>query len=1083
MTPRSPIPVVFLLSVLGGLEVAAVAGPARLSFNEHIQPILSENCYQCHGLDAKGRKGDLRLDAAEYAFAPREDGPVIVKGDPDRSPLIRRIESKDEKYMMPPPEAHKSLQPAEIALLRQWIKDGAPYEKHWAFIPPERPALPDTRLQGWARNAIDAYVLEKLEREGLQPAPEADAYALIRRVAYDLTGLPPTPAEIEAFVSDPSPGAYERLVDRLLASPRYGEHRAHYWLDAARHADTTGTHRDPLRQTWPYRDYVIASYNANRPFDQFAREQLAGDLYPADNYDQLVATGFNRAHITTSAVGEVTEDLQMHNVTDRVNTFATVFLGLTAGCAACHDHKFDPVTQKDYYALGAFFNNSLDPPADNEDPTHFPTIKLPPAAKAPRAKAVLKQRAEVERKLAARTARVDASIRAWIASGEAQKLPVVSTEQLRARFRFDEGRGSVVRNSAPGATPVEYTLEKDPPWWTYEAVKHWPPLRLATTTRLPANQLGDFEASDAFTVAGWFKPRTGRPSRQGALLSRYSLAGKGRGWDLYWNYADPKGTNPNQRWAQGRLIVNLVADGPDNAISVRAPRVFGRIEWVHLAATYDGSGKAAGLRLYVNGELQDLEIIKDNLNGSIRTDAPLQLARRTDGPTEKESDRSPMLEAAFQDIRLYGRILTGDEIRGTMDRDVVAELVARPEATWNADDRRVVQNYFLRHVDPEARALLVEKARLDQEIEALGEGGVESNIFRERDVMASGYVLDRGIYNQRKDRVWANVPAFLPPLPAGASRDRLGLAQWLFAANNPLTARVTVNRMWSELFGTGIVATLGDFGTIGQRPSHPRLLDWLAVDFRESGWDVKRFYKQVVMSATYRQSARVSPELRERDPDNRLFARGPRFRLDAEMIRDGALLAGGLLVEKPGGPAVHMYEPPGIWEAMSMTGSNTRTHKQSEGDGLYRRSVYTFVKRFSAPPILATFDAPKRDVCVVQRERTNTPLQALLTLNAPHFLEASRHLAQRAMHLGDTTPEQKIDFMAQSLLTAPLKAPQRSILLRSYESFHESFTEERAREYVKVGDSPVDATLPVRELAAWTVVANQLLNTDQALNK
>jgi hypothetical protein len=442
-----------------------------------------------------------------------------------------------------------------------------------------------------------------------------------------------------------------------------------------------------------------------------------------------------------------------------------------------------------------------------------------------------------------------------------------------------------------------------------------------------------------------------------------------------------------------------------------------------------------------------------------------------------------MLEAAFQDIRLYGRILTGDEIRGTMDRDVVAELVARPEATWNADDRRVVQNYFLRHVDPEAKALLVEKARLDRELEALGEGGVESNIFRERDVMASGYVLDRGIYNQRKDRVWANVPAFLPPLPAGASRDRLGLAQWLFAAENPLTARVTVNRMWSELFGTGIVATLGDFGTIGQRPTHPRLLDWLAVDFRESGWDVKRFYKQVVMSATYRQSARVSPELRERDPDNRLFARGPRFRLDAEMIRDGALLAGGLLVEKPGGPAVHMYEPAGIWEAMSMTGSNTRTHKQSEGDGLYRRSVYTFVKRFSAPPILATFDASKRDVCVVQRERTNTPLQALLTLNAPHFLEASRHLAQRAMRLGDTNPEQKIDFMAQSLLTAPLKAPQRSILLQSYESFRESFTEERAREYVHVGDSPVDATLPVRELAAWTVVANQLLNTDQALNK
>jgi len=1089
MSLRLSITVATFLAVSGGLGAgagtvaAAEAKPAKLSFNEHIQPILSENCYQCHGTDAKGRKGELRLDTAEFAFAPRPDGPVIFKGDPDRSPLIRRIESKDEKYVMPPPEAHKSLKPAEVALLRQWIREGAPYERHWAFLRPERPPLPASAQRGWGRNAIDAFVLEKLEREGLTPAPEADPHALIRRVTFDLTGLAPTPAEIEAFVSDTSPAAYERLVDRLLASPRYGEHRAHYWLDAARHADTTGTHRDPLRQTWPYRDYVIKSYNANKPFDQFAREQLAGDLYPADNFDQLVATGFNRAHITTSAVGEVTEDLQMHNVTDRANTFSTVFLGLTAGCAACHDHKFDPVTQKDYYALGAFFNNSLDPPADNEDPTHFPTISLPPAERSARAQAVLKQRAEIERQLAERTAQVDTLIRDWVASGAAARLPAVATEKLQARFRFDEGKGRVVRNSAPGANPAEYSLEKDPPWWTYEAVKHWPPMRLATTTRLPENRLGDFETTDAFTVAGWFKPRTGRPSRQGALISRYSLAGKGRGWDLYWDYADPKGTNPNQRWAQGRLIVNLVADGADNAITVRAPRVFGRVEWVHLAATYDGSGRAAGLKLYVNGELQDLEIIKDNLNGSMRTDAPLQLARRTDGPTEKEADRNPLLESAFQDIRLYGRVLTGEEIHGTMERDVVTELVARTEPTWNADDRRVVQNYFLRQVDPAAKALFVAKTRLDHELEQLGEGGVETNIFRERDVMASGYILDRGLYNQRKDRVWASVPAFLPPLPVGAAPDRLGLAQWLFAAENPLTARVTVNRMWQELFGTGIVATLGDFGVIGQRPSHPRLLDWLAVDFRESGWDVKRFYRQIVLSATYRQSARVTPELRERDPDNRLFARGPRFRLDAEMIRDSALLAGGLLVEKPGGPAVHMYEPPGIWEAMSMTGSNTRTHKQSEGDGLYRRSVYTFVKRFSAPPILATFDASKRDVCVVQRERTNTPLQALLTLNAPHFLEASRHLAQRAMHLADTNPGQKVDFMAQSLLTAPLRAPQRNLLVRSYERFRESFTEERAREYVTVGASPVDSTLPVRELAAWTVVANQLLNTDQALNK
>lgn len=1076
-----PVPAAaLLLAVLGPLALAA---SDRLSFNENIQPILSENCYPCHGMDAKGRKGELRLDGEEFAFAPREGGPAIVRGDPDRSLLIRRVESTDERKVMPPPEAHKHLKPAEIALLRRWIAEGARYEKHWAWLPPERPSRPVTRGAKWARQELDHFVLERLEGEGLAPAPEADRHALLRRVTFDLTGIAPTPEEIAAFVSDRSPDAYERVVERLLASPRYGEHRAHYWLDAARHADTTGTHRDPLRQTWPYRDYVIASYNANKPFDRFAREQLAGDLYPAESIDQLVATGFVRAHITTSAVGEVTEDLQMHNVTDRVNTFGTVFLGVTAGCAACHDHKFDPVTQKDYYQLAAFFNNSLDPPADNEDPTHFPTLTLPPPARAREVADVVRRRAELEQKLFARAAQADDLVARWISSGAAARLSPASTQGLVARFRFDEGQGSVVRNCAPGASPAEYTLEQDPPLWTYEAVRHWPPMRLATTTRMPPNGLGDFDATDAFTVAGWFKPRTGRLTRQGALVSRYSLAGKGRGWELYWDYADPKGVNPNQRWAQGRLILNLVHDGAAQSISVRAPRVFGRVEWVHLAASYDGSGRAAGVRLYVNGEQQDVEILKDNLTGSIRTPAPLQLARRTDGPSAKETDGNPLLEAAFQDLRLYARILSTDEIRGAMDRDVVTELLARGPSRWNPDERRVVTLYYLGQVDAESRKWRAEKARLDARLEALSEGGAETNILRERDVLASAYVLNRGVYNQRRERVWAALPAFLPPLPPGAPANRLGLAEWLFRPENPLTARVTVNRMWQEVFGSGLVTTLGDFGVVGQRPSHPRLLDWLAADFRESGWDVKRFYRQLVLSATYRQSARAGADLRERDPDNRLLARGPRFRLDAEMIRDSALAAGGLLVEKPGGPSVHMYEPPGIWEALSMTGSNTRTHRQSEGDGLYRRSVYTFVKRFSAPPILATFDASRRDVCVVQRERTNTPLQALLTLNAPHFLEASRHLATRALRLGDATPEQRIDFMAQSLLTTPLRPAQRDVLLRLLEGFRDSFTEPRAREFLRSGDSPVDESFPPRELAAWTVVAHQLLNTDQALTK
>ncbi|MBI4623252.1 MAG: DUF1553 domain-containing protein [Verrucomicrobia bacterium] len=1062
---------------------AANASAGTLSFNEHIQPILSEHCYQCHGADANTREAKLRLDREEFAFAPREDGPIIIKGEPDKSPLVRRIESTKEDEVMPPPKAHKDLNREEIALLRQWVKEGATYEKHWAYLRPEPAALPATRRQDWGHNAIDRFVLARLEKEGLSPSPEADKHALIRRVTFDLTGLPPTPEEIGAFVSDPAPSAYERLVDRLLASPRYGEHRAHYWLDAARHADTTGTHRDPFRRTWPYRDYVISSFNENKPFDRFTIEQIAGDLLPTENFDQLVATGFVRAHITTSAVGEVTEDLQMVNVAERVNTVSTVFLGLTSACAACHDHKFDPITQKEFYQLSAFFNNTMDPPADNEDPTHFPTVTLPPAGKAAAAGKIIKERAAVERQLMERMARGDEALKTWLASAAARNLKPISTEKLVVRFRFDEGQGSVVRNSAPGATPAGYTLEKDPPLWGYEVVKHWPPMRLATTTRLPANQLGDFDSTDAFSVSGWFKPRIGRLTRQGSLVSKMALGEKNRGWDLFWEYADAKDVNSNQRWAQGRLVVNLIHEGADNAITVRAPRVFGRVEWVHLGASYDGSGKAAGLRLYINGELQDVEIQKDQLAGSIRTSAPLQFARRTDGEGEKETDKNPLLESAYQDIRVYARQLSPDEIRGTMDRDVAAELLARPVAQWNADDRKVVSNYYFRNVDATAIALSSAKARLDAALEAVTHGGPDANITREKDAMAAAHVLERGVYNQRKERVWADVPAFLPPLPAAAARDRLGLAQWLVSPENPLTARVTVNRMWYEIFGSGIVATLGDFGVVGQRPSHRHLLDWLALDFEESGWNVKRFYKQVVMSATYRQSAKVTPELLEKDPANRLLARGPRFRLDAEMIRDSALAAGGLLVERIGGPSVNTYEPAGLWETMSMDGSNTRTHKPDSGDGLYRRSVYTFMKRFSTPSVLATFDASRRDVCVVQRERTNTPLQPLITLNAPHFLEASRHLATRAMRLPDTSPEQKIDFMAERLLTRPLPPGQRQVLLKSFDSFRQSFSELRAKEFVTVGESPVDSALPTRELAAWTVVASQLLNTDQALNK
>ena len=766
--------------------------------------------------------------------------------------------------------------------------------------------------------------------------------------------------------------------------------------------------------------------------------------------------------------------LQVQNVTDRVNTVSALFLGLTSSCAACHDHKFDPISQKEFYALGAFFNNSQDPPFDDEESAFFPTITLPKDDQRDAATALLKQRSVVQSKLGTRRARSDL-LDAWLAAPNAR---AVSEDRLVARFRFDEGKGDIVHNTAPGAQPAEYKTEGITPHWG-ELLKHWLSMRLAAPTELRLGQLGDFDTGDAFTVAGWFKPRVGRGTKKGTLIARTAMGEGNRGWEMVWD----DGTAPDfpklRRWPEGRLMINLAHDGA-NAISVRAPKVISRIEWSHLAFSYDGSGTAAGMRLFINGEPQQIEVLRDRLQGSIRTGVPLQLSHRTNG-TGKNVENSPLVETAFQDLRIYARRLDDDEVRRTVDEDFVAELLTRPRGRWSTNDRHTLSTFYFDHIDHDAIALREQLAQLDAKLEEATKGGVPAFVMREHDQLPMAHVLERGEYQRLKQRVLADVPAFLPPLPAGVKHDRLAFARWLVSPEHPLMSRVTVNRMWQELFGTGLVSTPGDFGTVGARPSDAALLDWLAVDFRESGWDVKRFYKQVLMSATYRQSARATPALIERDPANRLLARGPRFRLDGEMIRDSALAAGGLLREQIGGPAVNIYQPPNLWEIMSMDGSNTRTHVPGKGDALYRRSLYTFWKRTAAPPAFTTFDAPARESCIIQRERTDTPLQALAALNAPDFLEAARHLAARAMHA--VQDDARMDFMAARVLTQPLSERDRRVLRGTFERMRSEFTEQEARDYLRVGDSRPDTSLPVIDLAAWSVVASQLMNTDAALNK
>jgi mono/diheme cytochrome c family protein len=1042
-----------------------VKGP-KLSFNEHIQPILSDNCYACHGSDAGSRKGELRLDRPEDAFAARKTGPAIVKGNPARSPLIQRLHSKDPAEIMPPPETHKTLSPDQIAMLEQWVREGAEYEEHWAFVAPRRPAEPANARLGWARNAIDRFVLARLEKEALAPSAEAERSALLRRVTYDLTGLPPTPAEIEAFAADTAPDAYERVVDRLLASPRYGEHRARYWLDYARYADTHGMHLDNLRSIWPYRDYVIRAFNANKPFDQFTREQLAGDMLPARNLDQQLASAFIRAGISSGEGGTIVEELRVNNQRERVEAFGAVYLGLTTACAACHDHKFDPTSQKDHYQLSAFFNNLAENPSNDDRADWPPFIRWPDKDDRARYDETLARRAEVEAALMARRAQASDLIEKWIAAGAAAQP--VSTEGLQVQLRFDEQSGSTFHNTAPHPTFATTNGTGGVAFWG-EDTWFWPSYRMDTTTRIEIPNTADVDGSEAFSVGTWFMPRletaaSGSPST-GSILGRMDSTNGNRGWDL--GYSD------------GRLSFRMMHAEATSGIHLETNhRVLARGRWNHVLATYDGSGRAAGVRLYVDGELQDACVVRDALTGSVRTAVPFQLG-------SIHPDARPLRQSRFQDLRFYARELTRDEAPRVAREDYVAGLVKRAPDSWNEDERQAVADFYFAHRDSKTRELLAQLEPLEEELTELTKDGPIALVAEETPRLAYADVLDRGAYTARKERVRPDVPHFLPPLPPDAPHDRRGLAEWTMSEENPLTARVAVNRMWAELFGTGIVETTEDFGIVGSRPSHPQLLDWLAVEFRESGWDMKHIYRLLVTSAMYRQSAKVTPALLERDPKNRLLARGPRFRMDAEMLRDTALAASGLLVQKEGGPSVKPYQPPGVWEAGGYPSSNTTKYAQDTGDALYRRSLYSFWKRMATLPNMDAFDAPTRDVSCTRRQRTNTPVQALVTMNDVQWLEAARHLAENLVSELPTDDEARFRRLGQLMLARDWRPEEKAVLTRQLESFRATYTAnpESATELIAVGESKQTPGLPAPEVAAWMLVASTAFNLDATLNK
>ncbi len=1049
---------------------ASPAESGRLSFNTHIQPILSENCYHCHGPDSGTRepkKAPLRFDRPEFAFQPREDGStVIVKGKPEESMLVKLMKTQDPDLIMPPPKSHKKLTPDQIAIVERWIEQGAEYEEHWSFIPPRKPPVPPAAHAESVRNPIDSFIQAKLTEKNLTPSPPDDPRSLIRRAALDLTGLLPAAADVEAFAKNPSDEAYLAYLDKLFSSSAYAEHRTRYWLDYARYADTHGLHFDNARAIWPYRDYVIRSFAANKRYDAFVREQLAGDQIPAKSADEWIATGYIRCNVSTNEGGTIPEEIHANNTRDRAEAFGAAFLGLTVGCAACHDHKFDPVSQKDFYSLAAFFNNTSEKPWDENRADTRPILNVPEGqAKAALDALVASRSAEAAKYDALRRSAV-ARFGEWLRSGN--KPAAVPAEALELRLRFDEGKGDVVKNSAPGAKTPTYKATTNPLVWG-ESVWLWPAARIDIAGELVLPDQGDFEADHGFSAGSWINLRmkTGNATTgNGAILSRMGgpddLAH--RGWDVFID--------------GDKLVVHIIHQWPQHALRVEAPGI-PRGEWVHVGFTYDGSRSAKGLKLFVNGQPRAASVTNDSLQAgqTIRNALSFQLGRR-------HNNQALLRETSFQDLRLYRRALSDAEFARLPFEDRAAEVVATAAdpAAWSAIDRFNVLERFFVGRDPEAGKLRAAIADLDRRIEEAGKGGAPVMIATERESLGQAWILDRGVYTARREMVTPATPSFLKLAAPGASR--LDLAEWLFSAENPLFARVTVNRMWQEVFGTALVETTDDFGIMGARPSHPELLDWLAVEFRESGWNLRHIYQLMLTSHAYRQSREVTQDRLAADPSNRLLSRGPRFRMDAEVLRDTALQASGLLVNKTGGPPVKPYQPPGIWEAVSMPESNTLKYKQESGEALYRRSLYTFWKRFAPPPSLETFDAQAREVVCVRRARTNTPLQALVSMNDPQFFEAARKLAERAIREASAA-EQRLDFMALTLISRPLQAREKSLLMESHKRFAEHYKAkpEDARALLTNGESPADPAMDPVDIATWAMVANQFLNLDETLTK
>jgi len=1035
-------------------EPAGAAGV--IQYNRDIRPILSENCFACHGPDANKRAADLRLDQREDAIAKNAINPQNLL----ESELLRRIFATDLDVVMPTPESHKSLTDRQKDLLRAWVAEGAEYQGHWAFIPPTKPELPQTRNPAWIRNPIDRFVLAELEHRGLEPSPDAELRTLLRRVSLDMVGLPPTPEDVERVLADTSPDRYENYVDELLKRPEWGEHRGRYWLDYARYADTHGIHFDNYREMWSYREWVVKAFNRNLPFDQFTIEQIAGDLLPAPDLDQNIATGFNRCNITTNEGGIIDEEYQVLYTRDRVETTGQVWLGLTVGCAVCHDHKFDPISQQEFYQLAAFYNNTTQKVRDGNVKDTPPIITVP--KEEDRSRFV-----ELDTLLAQANQAVEER------RGQATK----PFEEMLAK---PEERSKLTWQSLPALDILETHIPlagSDLKWLPLLHQSQWQQVSLNVDATIvsgrisdsawqvkdafPSLPVGDFERDQAFTVALWVKP--GSDSQGGALIARMDESDGHRGWDVWME--------------NGNIGMHIIHKWPGNAVKATTKTKLSKDRWQHVLITYDGQSKAAGLKIFINGKESEKSVSSDSLTETTRTATPLMIGRR--------SASAASTGAQMQDVRIYRKVLETSEIQQIADVPRRQYIASKP--TRSAEETEELYSWYLNSTDAKYVELTAKQQALVAEKNAIKTRGTIAHVMNEAQESPKAYVLMRGDYDKRGIEVKPATPKVLPAMAEGLPANRLGLAKWLLQPEHPLTARVTVNRFWQEVFGNGLVGSTGDFGVTGQMPTHPELLDYLALNFRDDGWNVRNLFRSIVTSSTYRQTSTVTQEKLAMDPTNKWFSRGPRFRMDAEMIRDAALATSQLLVSKIGGRSVRPYQPPGVWEAVAMPGSDTRNYVADKGESVYRRSIYTFLKRSAPPPNMEVFNATSREVCTVKRERTNTPLQALVTLNDPQFVEAARVLATKTLldtELGSDSTT-RIQSIANKLLSRPFRGEELNVVLASLIDLIALYQQksDEAKLLVSIGQSQVDETIVLSELAAWTMLVNQLMNLDEALTK